>query len=699
MMKRTLIACLVLTGVLTLTAVAQKSTTSKSNAPEALLGEAIHQEEAEGNLEAAIAAYKKVISEYGNNRPLAAKAQLHLGLAYEKLGNAEARKAYEQVVRNYADQPEVAADARRHLAVLEGVRSSETLAVRHLYTTRDDYPASLTPDGRFIGVSDGSKVGIREMATGQTRWLTEDDPMLTEPECTILSPDQRQVVYAWYPSRNGVMYGEVRLIANETGSKPRILIAGSEDYKYVDPLAWSPDGKSILIEISRRDQTWQLGWVSVADGTIKVLKSLQWRLPKSASLSPDGKYIAYSTIVTNPSHPIGARDQSLDSAGVRIYILAADGSTETELTKDTAINRSPIWTPDGGHILFTSDRYGSIDLWSVPIQKGKAAGTASLVKRNFNGFPIGITRSGSFYYSESLSSVDQIFVAENGRQQGSEPLLGLFPTLSPDGKLIAFLNKRGKSAEVVRIVHSFDTGEDKVYAHPGMLAVQARWLSDSTGFLETIRNENGADTIYRVDWKTGEFKQVIAFKPSPTHGTIGMLAPDDKTLYVGDSGTSTVAIDLSSGQQKAVFKWPATGKLAAIALVEEGRRLALTLVDNKDVYTLASVSVDGSDYRELYSWSQHAVGVQVASAGAGKGILFSMKSPDVPWRIMRISATGGTPEFTGVESDSIIRWFNSNKDGSRLAYSSNQSKGGGVALAGWDVFSMDNVMPVLKAAK
>src|SRR5438128_5302142 len=108
-MKRTLIAGLILCAALTLTAAAQKSAAQKPQAAEALLGAAIHQEEAEGNLETAIAGYKKFLSQYGNNRPLAAKAQYHLGLAYEKLGNAEARKAYERVVNEFADQKEVAA--------------------------------------------------------------------------------------------------------------------------------------------------------------------------------------------------------------------------------------------------------------------------------------------------------------------------------------------------------------------------------------------------------------------------------------------------------------------------------------------------------------------------------------------------------------------------------------------------------------
>jgi len=54
----------------------------KPGTPEALLGSALHQEEAEGNLEAAIAIYKKLMSEQGIDHALAAKAQLHIGLCY-----------------------------------------------------------------------------------------------------------------------------------------------------------------------------------------------------------------------------------------------------------------------------------------------------------------------------------------------------------------------------------------------------------------------------------------------------------------------------------------------------------------------------------------------------------------------------------------------------------------------------------------
>src|SRR5215467_15130361 len=113
-MKRTFASTVILCGVLALTVVAGQ----KQSTPEALLGAAIHQDEAEGNLESAIASYKKFLAHYANNRPLAAKAQYHLGLAYEKLGNAEARKAYEKLLRDYGDQTTIATEARKRLAAM-----------------------------------------------------------------------------------------------------------------------------------------------------------------------------------------------------------------------------------------------------------------------------------------------------------------------------------------------------------------------------------------------------------------------------------------------------------------------------------------------------------------------------------------------------------------------------------------------------
>ena len=71
-----------------------------------LFQQALLQETVEGDLERAIELYRRIVDNFGDNRPLDAFALIHIGQCWEKLGSAEASKAYEQVLRDYADQHE-----------------------------------------------------------------------------------------------------------------------------------------------------------------------------------------------------------------------------------------------------------------------------------------------------------------------------------------------------------------------------------------------------------------------------------------------------------------------------------------------------------------------------------------------------------------------------------------------------------------
>src|SRR5438128_11618389 len=89
---------------------------SAQKTPESLLGAALHQEEVQGDLKGAISAYQKVLATPGVSRKTAAEALVRLGQCYEKLGDAESRKAYERVLREYSDQRQASAEARTRLA-------------------------------------------------------------------------------------------------------------------------------------------------------------------------------------------------------------------------------------------------------------------------------------------------------------------------------------------------------------------------------------------------------------------------------------------------------------------------------------------------------------------------------------------------------------------------------------------------------
>ncbi len=77
------------------------------------------QERVKGDLDEAIKVYERIIVKFPNNRPIVAKALLHIGLCYEKMGKQEAQKAYQRLIKEYTDQPEPVQTARQHLQQLD----------------------------------------------------------------------------------------------------------------------------------------------------------------------------------------------------------------------------------------------------------------------------------------------------------------------------------------------------------------------------------------------------------------------------------------------------------------------------------------------------------------------------------------------------------------------------------------------------
>jgi tetratricopeptide (TPR) repeat protein len=79
----------------------------------------LYQEEVQGNLESAIEIYRSILNEFSDNRTVGAKAQLHVGLCYEKLGLREAQQAYRSVIDDFPEHTEEVGVARDRLASLE----------------------------------------------------------------------------------------------------------------------------------------------------------------------------------------------------------------------------------------------------------------------------------------------------------------------------------------------------------------------------------------------------------------------------------------------------------------------------------------------------------------------------------------------------------------------------------------------------
>lgn len=679
----------------------------KSSEADTLLAAAQQKETLEGDPSAAIKQYSAIVAKYAKtDRAVTAMALVHMAECYQKIGDAQAQRIYEQVVRDYADQNDAVVLARTALGSRRNA-SSGAVAKRLVCEDCGDNDEQFSPDGRLMVFTDwdSGDIAIRDMSTGKVRRLLAKAGTFrdsdTEGETPRLSPDLRQVVYLWRTGGKKEDHSELRVIQNEPGAKPRVLI-DNPAIDYYEPHGWFPDNRSLLVWLAKTDKTWQLARVSVSDGSVKVLKS-HCCTGSTLSISPDGKYIVYSARVVNPDKQI--RLVPADEKDEHIYILASDGSSETEIVRTAGVNTNCVWAPDGKHILFSSDRSGHVDLWSIAVENGKAVGAESLVSAGIGDIGTFGMHGGSYYYHPyNGAPINYVSIAEmkpagektQDAERTAESFVGQSPSWSPDGKSIALKRPHPGASYYDLVVHSLETGAEKAY--PTTLGTTgggsfSLWFHDGNSVATRIGN-----AFYRIDLKTGDFKEL------PIGLGLRGIAPDDKTVYVVNPSTQqVVSVDPDTGQKRQSFTLPLPAgtknvflSFDHLTMSPDGRTLAFWVEDPKDPnqIRIACVDVDGSNYHEVFA-TQAAYfpdfsSLYLAWTKDSRGILFELrKVKGDPFQIMRVSSEGGTPDFTGFEVTDSILSFGLSPDGSRIAFSSYHK-------LPHDVWALDNILSALK---
>ncbi|MFQ5615954.1 MAG: prolyl oligopeptidase family serine peptidase [Anaerolineales bacterium] len=198
----------------------------------------------------------------------------------------------------------------------------------------------------------------------------------SEPQ---ISPNGEKVVYV----RNfmDIMKDRRRSnlwIINYDGSNHWPLTTGNEND--TSP-RWSPDG-SRLLYVSHTDGSTQLYVRWMDTGQTAKLTNLT-RSPRGIVWSPDGKWIAFSMLVPDPSQPFAKMPSQpkgaewakppkvitklryrADGAGyledgyTHLFVLSAEGGTPRQLTSG-AFNHggTPAWTPDSEKLIFSANRH------------------------------------------------------------------------------------------------------------------------------------------------------------------------------------------------------------------------------------------------------------------------------------------------------------------------------------------------------
>jgi len=261
----------------------------------------LYQEEVQGNLERAIDLFGRILVRFPDNRAVGARAQLHIGLCYEKLGQQEAQQAYRRVIAEFPDHAAEVAVARNRLAEIE--RSA----------------AELNREPTFRKVEIASR-----------------------PDNGVLSPDGRELAFVAEGSVWKVpVHGNV---APYLAGEPIRLTEPMGAWDMGNQLAWSGDGEWVAFS-AVPDEVEEI-YVVAADGS--ELKKIQGNHARGGhaynfrlSLSEDGRTLAF--VFAEPNRGEGMECGGLN--GLSIYTVSTDGGAATPLTEDCT--REPAFSPDG----------------------------------------------------------------------------------------------------------------------------------------------------------------------------------------------------------------------------------------------------------------------------------------------------------------------------------------------------------------
>jgi serine/threonine-protein kinase len=226
-------------------------------------------------------------------------------------------------------------------------------------------------------------------------------------------------------------------------------------------------------------------------------------------ISPDGTRIA-----------VEIRDQEND-----IWLWDLAHQALTRLTFDPAIDRDPVWTPDGRHIIFASSRTGAFDLYARA-----ADGTGTDVR---------LTASMNSEYAAQVT---------------------------PDGLFIIGYEVRARTAfDVVRFALKGHSGAGSVVTRSEFLIEtpaddRNAELSPNGGYLAYQSNESGQFEIYVCPYPQiggGRWQVSANFGKGATWARNGReLFYMDRTNHLMTVPVDTQGATFSAGAPVAVFQMP-----------------------------------------------------------------------------------------------------------------------------------------------
>ncbi len=418
------------------------------------------------------------------------------------------------------------------------------------------YPA-FSPDGQRIAYSgrtsakaDTYHIFVRTVAQDTPRQLTEGTGIDIGP--------------AWSPDGNEIAFlrisdGTAQYIVVPMGGGAERKVAECpspwDEAQAFPSVAWTPDGKSLIIVQGGEKQVPALAVVAIANGSVARITNPPDGILGDANpvVSPDGNTLAF------------VRNTRWD--GADIYLTDLSGANPRRLTFDDRGIRGISWTPDASDIVYSAERVGGWRVWRLPVYGGSPR-ELTIAGHQAQYPAVGARNHLAFADSPNQSAIWRATLDNLEDPSEDRPLLrsnaGEYsPMYSPDGKKIADFSDQTGAPEVW--VSDADGGNRvRITTMNGPPMGRLRWSADSKSILFDARGIHGPD-LYKVAATAGA-KPVLLAQSSWN----GSWSNDGKRIYFDSRGQ--------------VWKASADGGGAEILSREFGAAQPIESSDGKWVY-------------------------------------------------------------------------------------------------------------------
>ncbi|HTY36028.1 MAG TPA: protein kinase, partial [Bacteroidota bacterium] len=424
-----------------------------------------------------------------------------------------------------------------------------TTRVLQVPFTQFSYPG-LSPDGNWVAfpaadVNGKWDIYYMHVNGGEPRKITSDATAFIQQAADI-SPDGSEIVYTRL-SDDGKT-NDVFAISS-LGGTSRKLATGA------DAPLWRPDGKRVgfirTTNSDTRSQSGKMEFLSVnADGSdlrreyidsIFVVKGGDYRY--SFCWSPRGTSIAWV--------------RSLSAASQVIVVHDLETGNERQLTNGKENIDSAVWTVDD-QIIFSSNRGGNTNLWTIPASGGEAV---QVTKGGGPDIGMSVSRSGKSLLYLQQQPVGYLWLANtdgSGLHQISYDDREIWePTIAPDKKQIAFVMRDPdplKNSSDLYIVERDGSNRRRLTTGNGVTRIP-KFSPSGHKLMYTVAPTNqGADTMgfsiyvvdvdhpgppkflghnFGVDWVDDE--HVVILDPVRVRSWIVTLADASRREFFSDS--------------------------------------------------------------------------------------------------------------------------------------------------------------------